>query len=280
MQPEYRSSVSKETAIRERERERDSLYYPSATKTPHLQPWQYSPIFSTTNPSSTYYSSSAADGYYPAVPPPPLDPWGAYRHLHAPSSAPFRTERTYSFERLNPLPSTCYSLRSPNASPVHTPSNSPVLNRSRFTPSPGSSPLLNRAAQGRRTTASSKPPRPRQSAHRPPLHKSKTVDHTSHLSPSPLHRPLDAASKIPSLDSLYEQLKAFAASPEGAGGVARSRTTTRVDAHLAADLAALVGGVTRARSASYSGASLSIRNQYHQVFLTRQHTFFSFWIWI
>ena len=272
--PEYKSEFRPSKEVREYE----SVYFPAATSS-NLQPWQYSPIFSNTNPPP-YYSG---DGYYPAVPPPPLDPWGGY---HRQVQAPSTPLRSYSFERLNQptgygVPSTgcqssVYSVRSPNPSPVHTPSNSPVLNRSRFTPSPGSSPSMSRnAGTSRRINAvalplpvkggaASKPPRPRPNAHRPPLHKSKTVDHSYLPPPTLMHRPLDAGSKIPSLDSLYEQLKAFAASPEG-NSKAR---TTRVDAHLAADLAALVGDVTRARSASYSGASLSIRNQYHQVFLT------------
>ena len=278
MQPEYKPEYKTEFRPSKEVRDYESVFFPAAASA-NLQPWHYSPIFSTTNPPP-YYSG---DGYYPAVPPPPLDPWGGY---HRQVQAPSTPLRSYSFERLNQpaaygapsggCPSSVYSVRSPNPSPVHTPSNSPVLNRSRFTPSPGSSPSLSRStATSRRINAvalphpvkagaASKPPRPRPMAHRPPLHKSKTVDHSYLPPPTLMHRPLDAGSKIPSLDSLYEQLKAFAASPEAN---AKSRAT-RVDAHLAADLAALVGDVTRARSASYSGASLSIRNQYHQVFLT------------
>ena len=280
MQPEYKAEYKPEFRPNKEVREYESVYYPAAAST-NLQPWQYSPIFSTTNPPA-YYSG---DGYYPAVPPPPIDPWGGY---HRQVQGPSTPLRSYSFERLNQptgygaasggCPSSAYCVRSPNPSPVHTPSNSPVLNRSRFTPSPGSSPSLSRnPGTSRRINAvalplpvkgggaASKPPRPRPAAHRPPLHKSKTIDH-SYLPPplTLMHPPLDAGSKIPSLDSLYEQLKAFAASPEAN---AKGRAA-RVDAHLAADLAALVGDVTRARSASYSGASLSVRNQYHQVFLT------------
>ena len=277
MQQEYRCSKDGTPLINGREY--DSVFSP-ATSTDPLKPWQYSPLFSTNLPSSSYYSSGG--GYCPVVPPPPADPWGHYR-FPQPQHAPYPSYRSYSLERLNQPTGysvatssggcpVVYSLRSPNPSPVHTPSGSPVLNRSRFTPSPGSSPSISRSVCNSRRMlppsppslppskgTASKPPRPRPSGQRPILLKSKTIDCPTPPEPRtnsiyPQQRPLEAGSKIPSLDSLYEQLKAFAASPE-------NNAPPRVDANLAADLAALVGGVARSRSASYSGASLSVRNQ-------------------
>lgn len=214
----------------------DSVYYPPVAD--HVPPWQYSPLFNGTQmPMNAAYFP----GYYA---PQAQDPW------HYPP----RPFKSYSMDRLNttavrvsPSLPAAYFHRSPNPSPVHTPSSSPVLNRARFSPGPVPR-RIPVPIPAPIPAASCKPPRPRQ---RPPLQKAKTVDagdcyaerrscddlrkicnDGSVLVQRPTPR-MDSSTKMPSLDSLYEQLKAFAASP-------------RVDAALAADLAALVGGAEAA----------------------------------
>ena len=218
--------------------------------------WQNSPI----------YGVNGSPQYYPGYPYVPLDPWLAYRPL--PATPPYKS---YSMERLN-HPSVVYSFRSPAPSPVHTPSGSPVLSRAR-----GSSPglPLGRQVQPQRRMIppvpppkngpASKPPRPLRQ--RPPLIKAKTIDFADgSCDGDPFHpqKPLDATSKIPSLDSLYEQLKAFAAAtppppPAGPTPTSCSRSS-RLDNQLAADLAAAAlemvanSPLVRSRSATFSGA--------------------------
>ena len=110
-------------------------------------------------------------------------------------------------------------------------------------------------------SAAGKPPRPR----RPPLVKAKTVDSSAHDffldDPFQSQRPLDSESKIPSLDSLYEQLKAFASSSGPVPPPPASPSGGRrlmVDSQLAADLAAAAlemvanSPLARSRSATFS----------------------------
>ena len=199
----------------------ESVYYP---------PWQYSPIFGPNPPTYGF------------------NPQGWTPVNYRPPTA----FKSHSTERLNCprfVQPPVYSFRSPNPSPVHTPSGSPVMNRSiRFTPSPSPARNVRRMPPPPPLPvhpATSKPPLPRQ---RPPLLKSKTVDHPPDYLPpeSCSHRSfddlrkitndgsighwntarMDMSSKIPSLDSLYEQLKAFAASPQ-------THPPPRVDALLA-----------------------------------------------
>lgn len=94
--------------------------------------------------------------------------------------------------------------------------------------------------------------------------KAKTIDcpdRSFDCDPFQFQRPLDAGNKIPSLDSLYEQLKAFAAStpPPTPTGSSLCRSSGRVENQLAADLAAAAleivanSPLARSRSATFSG---------------------------
>lgn len=186
-----------------------------------------------------------------------VDSWMAYR--------PVPPYKSYSSERLNQQhPQVLYSFRSPAPSPVHTPSGSPILSRTR-----GSSPALPPGRPQRRmippipppkNVAASKPPRPLRQ--RPALMKAKTIDCPEGFDNDPFQpeRPLEAGNKIPSLDSLYEQLKAFAAStPPPTPTGSSSCRPSRVDNQLAADLAAAAlemvanSPLVRSRSATFSG---------------------------
>jgi len=154
-------------------------------------------------------------------------------------------------------------------SPAHTPSSSPVLNRAnRASSSPRRMPPIPPPKP-----SSLKPPLPR----RPVLIKSKTFDSGPPPPPSDYfyedhfqcsQRPLDPGSKIPSLDSLYEQLKAFAGDGYGRSNgrmspappsPSGSRRNLQVDTQLAADLAAAAlemvvanSPLARSRSATFS----------------------------
>lgn len=212
---------------------------------PVEKPWQYNQAF-----------GQQQQHWYPS------DQWSGYRSPAA----------------RQPQPTPSYGFRpSPAPSPVHTPSGSPVLSRAR-----GSSPSGRRMMPpvpppkvcGSNVAAAGKPPRPR----RPPLVRAKTVD------PSPLDsllddpfqssKPLDTESKIPSLDSLYEQLKAFASSsggpvpppPASPSGGRRLVVDTQLAADLAAAALEMVANSPLARSRSATFSSFSARTKvFHSV---------------
>ncbi|KAK4008014.1 hypothetical protein OUZ56_013173 [Daphnia magna] len=253
--------------------EYETVYLPGLPPPPPPPPtdkswqWQSSPIYGA-NGSLQYYPGFGSYVH------PVVDSWMGYRPLPPPSTPP--PYKSYSMERLN-HPSVVYSFRSPAPSPVHTPTSSPVLSRAR-----GSSPAsaMGRPIQPnqRRVTppvpppkngAASKPPRPLRN--RPTLVKAKTIDFadgSSDCDPFQPQKPLEAGNKIPSLDSLYEQLKAFAAAtPPPTACAAPSppcaRSSRTVDNQMAADLAAAAlemvanSPLVRSRSATFSGAPSS-----------------------
>lgn len=193
------------------------------------QPWQYNPAFGQEQQQHQHYYNSG---------PPPRPP---QRSQQPTAYAP---------------------------SPAHTPSSSPVLNRAnRASSSPRRMPPIPPPKP-----SSLKPPLPR----RPVLIKSKTFDSGPPPPPSDYfyedhfqsQRPLDPGSKIPSLDSLYEQLKAFVGDGYGRSNgrmspappsPSGSRRNLQVDTQLAADLAAAAlemvvanSPLARSRSATFS----------------------------
>ncbi|XP_046640016.1 liprin-beta-2-like isoform X2 [Daphnia pulicaria] len=233
--------------------------------------WQNSPIYGA-NGSLQYYPGYASYVH------PVVDSWMTYRPLPPTVTPP--PYKSYSMERLN-HPSVVYSFRSPAPSPVHTPSSSPVLSRARGS-SPGSAmgrpgqPNQRRVAAAPpipppKNGAASKPPRPLRN--RPTLVKAKTIDFAdgcNDADPFQPQKPLEVGNKIPSLDSLYEQLKAFAAAtppPSAPLAPASPCPTTRssrtIDNQMAADLAAAAlemvanSPLVRSRSATFSGAPSS-----------------------
>lgn len=268
MQPERKSG-----------HEYDCVYYPPA-KDP--SPWHYNPMFPPASPVSQFYP-----GFYPIPPPQPVaDPWSRASH----SPVAYKSSSTDRLHMITPVRATgcpaIYSLRSPNPSPVHTPSSSPILSRSRASPSPGTSPAAagNRgsaaAANGRRPAATpspvlqakgaaSKPPRPRQ---RPVLQRARTVDYPldclsdanhcltddgfrvePYRESSTPQRLMDATSKIPSLDSLYEHLKAFASSSTNA-------LPNQTPANYQSQYQSPADETRRDRSATFSGKIIASRN--------------------
>lgn len=182
--------------------------------------WQNSPMFSPTQPYSAFQVA---------------DPCFNNRPNYA---------KSYSLERLN---QPVYLVRSPGPSPVHTPTGSPVIGR-RASPSPR--PPRRAPLPPLPKVPSGKPPLPR----RPVLMKSKTVDEDS------LPRPLDSTSKIPSLDSLYEQLKVLS------GSTTPPVSQAIIDDQLAADLTAVAlemvanSPLLRRRSSTFSGPSAPFSN--------------------
>lgn len=191
--------------------------------------WHNSPMFCTNQTAHHTY------GAYP------YDPWA--------NRPNYPSYRSHSLERLS---QPFYVVRSPAASPVHTPCGSPARPR-RPPPPPSKAP-------------SGKPPLP--GRQRPFLTKSKTVDCADDA------RPLDASSKIPSLDSLYEQLKVLSGSstPPALPG-----PHPVIDNQLAADLTAVAlemvanSPLARRRSSTFSGSSAPHAQYYRPkvVFITR-----------
>jgi hypothetical protein len=249
--------------------------------------WQNSPIYGA-NGSLQYYPGYASYVH------PVVDSWMTYRPLPPTVTPP--PYKSYSMERLN-HPSVVYSFRSPAPSPVHTPSSSPVLSRARGS-SPGSAmgrpgqPNQRRVAAAPpipppKNGAASKPPRPLRN--RPTLVKAKTIDFAdgcNDADPFQPQKPLEVGNKIPSLDSLYEQLKAFAAAtppPSAPLAPASPCPTTRssrtIDNQMAADLAAAAlemvanSPLVRSRSATFSGAPSSFAfNSRPKVFIALPHS--------
>ena len=241
---------------------------PTPPPPPAEKPWQWhdSPLYGTNGSAQYYQGYQHQYVQHPAM----VDSWFSYRPL--PPAPPYKS---YSMERLN-HPSVVYSFRSPAPSPAHTPSSSPVMSRAR-----GSSPALTMGRPvvnppARRMIPPVPPPKsggvvskpPRPFRQRPTLTKAKTIDVTDGAidgDPFQSQRPLDPASKIPSLDSLYEQLKAFAATPPPSSASSSTPSACharppRVDNQLAADLAAAAlemvanSPLVRSRSATFSGA--------------------------
>ena len=245
----------------------DALYHMSTgggsgSSNPLLseKPWHYSPVFGGNSqpppPPLPPHGQPYYSGAYPWV---PVDSWSAYRPL-----PPLPPSGQHQHHR--PQPQIVYTLRSPAPSP----SGSPILSRNR-----GSSPAG--PSTPRRMMppvpppkpigiggAAAKPPRPVRP--RPTLVKAKTIDipdsssledflHSDSALNFQFNRQLDSGSKMPSLDSLYEQLKAFASTGPSSGS----------NNQLATDLAfAALGMVAsnnnplaRSRSATFSSYSSS-----------------------